>query len=183
MIGFTQLADGPAVLEALELARQRNEHVTGVDWSAIDRHVIDKGDLQIFPLARAGFDDESRERFRETVKNLYVYAIHVFGGDSIHAEYLLTPDAGYGKTLAAAGIISEDRLSMWHIGRFGAVPVVTADPENDTTTLAIHIIPAEWEWTPCGSTGTARGASRARTMATRCAAADPRWEWPARTSA
>lgn len=56
MTGFTQLADGFAILEALELARQRNEHATGVDWSALDRHVIDKGDLQIFPLARAASD-------------------------------------------------------------------------------------------------------------------------------
>ena len=36
MTGFTQLADGFAILEGLELARQRNEHATGVDWSALD---------------------------------------------------------------------------------------------------------------------------------------------------
>ena len=84
-----------------------------------------------------------------------------------------------GKTLATAGIVSEDALYMWHIGSYGAVPVVTSDPATGTTVLAIHVVPAEWEWTPWGSTDTARGASRARTMAKRCAAADPHWEWPA----
>ena len=177
--GFTQLADGFVILEGLELARKRNEHATGIDWSALDRHVIDKGDLQIFPLARAGSDDESRDRFRAAVRELYTHAIHAFGGDSVHAEHRLTPDAGYGKTLATAGIVSEDALYMWRIGSYGAVPVVTSDPATGTTVLAIHVVPAEWEWTPWGSTDTARGASRARTMAKRCAAAEPHWEWPA----
>lgn len=179
MTGFTQLADGFAILEALDLARQRNEHATGVTWSALDRHVIDRGDLQIFPIARAGSDDESRERFRGMVRELYSDAIHFFGGDAVHAEHLLTPDEGYGKTLAMAGIVSENRLYMWFIGNHGAVPVVTSEPENKSTVLAIHVIPAEWEWMPWGGTNTARGASRARTMAKRCAAADPSWDWPA----
>ena len=139
----------------------------------------DKGDLQIFPLARAGSDDESRDRFRAAVRELYTSAIHAFGGDSVHAEHRLTTDAGYGKTLATAGIVSEVALYMWRIGSYGAVPVVTSDPATGTTVLAIHVVPAEWEWTPWGSTDTARGASRARTMAKRCAAADPHWEWPA----
>ena len=102
----------------------------------LDRHIIDRGDLQIFPIARAGSDDESRERFRGMVKELFV-------------------------------------------GNYGAVPVRPSGPENRTTVLAIHVIPAEWEWTPLSSTDIARGVSRARTMAKRCAVADPRWDWPA----
>ncbi len=181
MTGFQQLADGIDIMNALDPRfRERTRYVRPVVWEDVSPHVIDRGRLKIFPLARVmrgGSDDAAdEERFQGVSDRLERDGIHRFGGDWFHSETLLSDDEGYGERLARAGIIPDRRPYAWGVGDHAAVFVrVTTEAER---TLSLHVIPAEWVWERRGNSETKREQSRRRSAAKHLAAVDPRWEWP-----
>lgn len=91
-----------------------------------------------------------------------------------HAERLASPEEGYGRQLAEAGIQAGPRTYVWQIRSYAVVYVLAA--EGDAKTLSLHVIPKEWVWPRLGDAK--RDHSHRRTTAKRLAAADPSWEWP-----
>lgn len=174
MTGFEQLADGLDVMT--KISRPEFGAGNGVDaWPALSPHVIDKGHVKIFPLARVvGHDPDAREKFARLDKDLSLAGIHHFGGDMYHGERLATPQEGYGKQLAAAGITASPRAYIWQIRSYAVVYVLAT--EDDAQTLSLHVIPKDWVWERLGDAK--RDHSYRRTMAKQLAAADPSWEWP-----
>ena len=171
MEGFEQLADGPAVMDALASHR----HSPDVPWTDLSPHVIERGLVKVFPLARViGQDPAAREHFERACTDLEMHGIHYFGGDGFHNETWISLDEGYGERLAEAGIRPEQRCFAWRVHDYAVVNV--RESAGDVSTLSLHVVPAEWIWPRLGEAK--RDQSRRRTMAKQLAAADPRWEWP-----
>jgi hypothetical protein len=175
MAGFERLADGLDIMTRLARPELGAGYVID-DWRVLSPSVIDKGRVKIFPLARVTGDDPSaREQFALYETDLSKAGIHYFGGDMYHAERLASPEDGYGRRLAQAGIRVSRRTYIWPIRDYAVVYVLAT--EEDGQSLSLHVIPREWVWPRPGHAR--RDESRRRTMEKQLAAADPSWEWPA----
>lgn len=176
MDGVTQLADGLGILQALHHACGGRNPGAPVEWTTLSPFFIDKGDLKVFPLARA--TEEGRDELSRVTAALQQAGIHFFGGDGIHAETALDADDGYGRRLAEAGFTPVGRVYAWRIGPYAAVPVHAIGTPAQVSTLSLHVFPAEWIWPRAGGSERKRDISRRRTMAKNRDAADASWTWP-----
>lgn len=182
MTSKTEIADGLAILRALE-------HVGGrpIVWAELDESVIDRGAHAIFPLAVAEIPDPddlaASTRLKEDAQSLERDCIHFYGGDWFHAEMRLDTDAGYGRRLIETSLLLSRPRYWWGIGRFAVVIVRAIEQRREFETLALHVVPKEWLWTSSIAPSTKRDASHLRRIIreqeTVGGVADVVWSWPA----
>lgn len=178
MTDVEHLADGLALLRMLEKIPTWRKP----QWGDLGLPVVDRGDHAIFPLAVAPLGEAGgADALLETETGLRNHCIHYYGGDSFHAESVLSPEDGYGRKLLDAGAVPHgSALLWWGIQNLAVVLVRAVDERRRVETLALHVLPKDWLWEPAVSPATKRAASHARRMARECGAADVTWSWPLR---
>ncbi|MEZ2370581.1 hypothetical protein [Arthrobacter sp. RCC_34] len=176
MTDVENITDGIALLRTLEtIPTWRKPR-----WEDLGLPVVDRGDHAIFPLAVAPLIDSGEARaLLETETMLRNHCIHYYGGDSFHAESVLSTDEGYGRKVLEAGAIPHGSVVLWWgIQNLAVVLIRAVDERRRLETLALHVLPKDWVWEPAVPLTTKRAASHARRMARDCSAADARWSWP-----
>jgi len=182
--GFVQIADGLAIVEEIERIRRGERrdaagHVSvEVSWRELSPWAIESDQVKIFPLARSDGSDEADAQLAELQRSLLMAFVHFFGGDGFHAESLLDPEEGYGQKLSRQRLASPLRY-VWRVRDYAFTMVHAVDShDSDASTLALHLYPAEWQWSRLGNDDTKRAASRRRRMAAQLHAATLDWAWP-----
>ncbi|WP_287903639.1 hypothetical protein [Arthrobacter sp.] len=176
MTDVENITDGIALLRTLEpILTWRKPR-----WGDLGLPVVDRGDHAIFPLAIAPLSESGdADALLETETTLRRHCIHFYGGDSFHAESVLSPDDGYGRKVLEAGAIPHGSAVLWWgIQNLAVVLVRTVDERQRLETLALHVLPKDWVWESAVPLSTKRALSHARSMARDCSAADVHWSWP-----
>ncbi|RUR01025.1 hypothetical protein [Labedella endophytica] len=170
---------GMALLATLDEPQPIPSSTATRPWVDIGSPMVDRGLSAIFPLASAGAEAPgARERLHAVRDRLQMDAIHFYGGDHFHAETVLRAEEGYGRNIARTGIETMGPVYAWRVGGHAAVLVHGRDRLDETETLALHVIPADWVWERLGAADTKRGQSRRRRSARERDVADASWTWP-----
>jgi hypothetical protein len=183
-VSFVQIADGLAIMEEVERIRRGERRGPNgyidveVHWRELSPWAIEHDDVTIVPLARSDGSFENDARMASLENALMRAFVHFFGGDGFHAESVLDPEDGYGKTLSRRELVTFPRY-VWRVREYAVTIVREVDPQvADASTLALHVFPAEWRFPPVGNSETKRAASRRHTMEKRAQQADLDWTWP-----